>query len=485
MGKSTRREFLEDALLTAALAATAGSMQSGARAAQEPRLRGRAVGPNEQIRIAVIGIRGRGRGHIESYARMNDVRVAALCDIDSRLAASAAKIVTDLGKPEPKFVQDLRRIMDDKSIDAVSIATCNHWHSLAGIWAMQTEKDVYVEKPVSHNVHEGRVLVDAARRYRRICQAGTQIRSAQGSIEAIEYVRSGKIGKVRVARGLCYKPRPSIGKMSPGPVPAGVDYNLWLGPAPYHPYQENRFHYNWHWLWDTGNGDLGNQGIHQMDVARWGLGKDTLPKSVVSFGGRLGYEDDGETPNTQVVLLDYQDSQLIFEVRGLKTGDYREVRIGNVFHGTDGYVVLGSYVGGAAFDQDGKLVTTFKGGGDHFRNFIDCMRSRKAEDLKGPIAEGHLSSALCHLGNISYRLGEQVSFTSRPGAVSENADAAETFESFEQHLADNGVDVQNGQYRLGKKLIIDARKESFVKDREANRLLTREYRAPFVVPKKA
>src|SRR5205085_369096 len=207
-------------------------------------------------------------------------------------------------------------------------------------------------------------------------------------------LHAGKLGKVRVARGLCYKRRPSIGKVDgPQQPPKTCDYDLWCGPAPVKPLLRKSLHYDWHWLWDTGNGDLGNQGIHQMDVARWGLGKDTMPGSVLGLGGRFGYQDDGQTPNTELIFLDYGDSQLIFEVRGLETKPYRGATVGNVFHGTEGTVVLAGYTSGAAFDADGKLVTTFSGGGDHHRNFLDCMRSRKTEDLNGEVAEGHLSSA--------------------------------------------------------------------------------------------
>jgi predicted dehydrogenase len=483
MRKLTRRGFLEDALLAATIAATASSAERAW--AQPPRPSGRVISPNDQVRIAVIGVRGRGQDHVRAYARMADVTVAALCDCDLNVIPAALRVATEAGKPEPSVVPDLRRIIDDPSIDAVSIATPNHWHALASIWAMQAGKDVYVEKPVSHNIHEGRVMVETARKYRRICQAGTQIRSNAGAQEAIRYVQDGKIGKVTVARGLCYKPRGSIGHMSPSQAPPGVDYNLWIGPAPMYPYQENKFHYNWHWFWATGNGDLGNQGIHQMDVARWGLNKDRMPKRVVGYGGRLGYEDDGETPNTHVAVLDYGDSQLIFETRGLKTMDYMGARIGNVFHGTEGYVVLTSYAGGAAFDPAAKMITTFTGGGDHFRNFIDAVRSRKLDSLHGEIAEGHLSSALCHLGNISYRLGEPVAFGTRPHVFEENEAALETLQRFEQHLAENGVDTQQTYYRMGPRLTIDAKRENFKHHREANALLFREYRPPFVVPKKA
>ncbi len=480
MSRLSRRELFEESLFAAAIAATAGAAPAAAAETRSARV----VGPNEQLRIAVIGVRSRGKDHLSGYAKMNDVTVAAVCDVDLSTAPGAVKILTDAGKPAPRVVQDLRRIMEDKDIDAVSIATCNHWHALAAIWAMQAGKDVYVEKPVSHNVREGRAMVEAARKYSRICQAGTQIRSMKGSQEAIAYVHAGKIGKVSVARGLCYKPRLSIGKLAAGSIPAGVDFDLWLGPAPLRPFHQNKFHYNWHWQWDTGNGDLGNQGIHQMDVARWGLGKSSLPKRVVGMGGRLGYEDDGETPNTHVAVMDYGDSELIFETRGLKTGDYRGARVGNVFHGSDGYVVLTSYTGGAAFDKDGNMVATFSGGGDHYRNFVDAVRSRKPELLTGDIEEGHLSSALCHLGNISYLQGEWTALSELPRVATASEAVRETFERMRQHLTENGVNPATDRYRLGPQLEIRPGKEDFGRSHVANAMLTRPYRPGFVVPEK-
>jgi predicted dehydrogenase len=486
----TRRKFLEESLFTATAALTAANLPAWAAASQQEG-RGRKVGANDVIRVAVIGVHGRGKDHVSGYAAMNDVAVAAICDVDSNVVGPALEIVEKRGKPRPAVVQDLRRIMEDPSIDAVSIATCNHWHSLAGIWAMQHGKDVYVEKPVSHNVWEGRQLVEAARKHNRICQAGTQIRSMRGSQEAIDFIHGGGIGTVTLARGLCYKRRDSIGHKEDAPVPSGVDYDVWLGPAPKRPFNPNRFHYQWHWNWDYGNGDLGNQGIHQMDVARWGLNKPGLPKSVLGLGGRFGYEDDGLTPNTELVFMDYGDSHLIFEVRGLETsplkvkpGDQRGATVGNIFYGTNGYLILTSYTGGAAYDRDGKLVKTFEGGGNHYRNFIDAMRSRKTEDLRGPILEGHLSSALCHLGNISYRLGSDQPFNSRSKAFGDDQEAFATFKHFEEHLAANGVPVEGATYRLGKRLTVNSEKENFGGDKEANLLLTREYRDPFVVPKR-
>ena len=384
------------------------------------------------------------------------------------------------GRP-PKFAQDLRQVLDDPAVDVVSIATPNHWHALAAIWAIQAGKDVYVEKPVSHNVSEGRRIVEAARKHQKICQTGTQCRSQQGTIDAIEYVKSGKIGEVKVARGLCYKPRGSIGPKGKYDPPATVDYSLWLGPAPMKPVTRPKFHYDWHWQWDYGNGDLGNQGIHQMDVARWGLGVDTVSNAVLSFGGRLSYEDAGETANTQTVLHDYGDKKLVFEVRGLKTEPLHGAKVGVIFEGSEGYVVLTSYTGGAAFDLDGKMVKQFNAGGDHFANFFAAVRSRRIEDLNADIEEGHLSSALCHLGNISYLLGSEVPVGEVSDRLNDSYREVAGCDRFLQHLADNKLDART-KVRLGSALKLEPAAEKFVDNAQADAMLTREYRAPFIVP---
>jgi predicted dehydrogenase len=480
----SRRRFLEDTLL----AATAAAFPKGVAMAAEAAGGGRKVGPNDMIRVAVIGFNGQGHGHISEYASRKDATIAMLCDVDKAVWPKGLETIEKKGKAAPPCVQDLRRVMDDKSIDAVSIATPNHWHALAAIWAMQSGKHVYVEKPVSHNVSEGRRMVEYARKLGKICQTGTQCRSMKGSIDAIRYVHEGKIGKVTVARGMCYKNRPSIGLCGgPQKPPEGMDYNLWTGPAPLKPPHRNTdrgtVHYHWHWIWDYGNGDLGNQGIHQMDVARWALGKDRLPDSVLGLGGRFGYKDDGETPNTHIMFCDYGDSQLIFETRGLpKDNRYRDAGVGNVFHGTEGYVVMTAYTRGAAFDLDGKMIEKFDGGGDHFGNFLNAIRSGKHTDLAADVLEGHLSSALCHLGNISYLVGEEVPFSRQSKAFGDNKEAFETFARMQDHLKANDVPLENTKYRLGKKLLIDPKTETFTNDDKANALLTREYREPFVVP---
>lgn len=441
---------------------------------------------NERLNIAVIGVRGQGKGHLAGYAGRHNCQVAVICDVDSdpSIVGSAMKIVEKGQGSQPRYVQDLRRVMEDKSIDAVSIATPNHWHALAAIWAMQSGKHVYVEKPVSHNVSEGRRIVEVARKENKICQTGTQIRSQPGSRQAIEFLRSGKLGKVTVARGLCYKRRPSIGKVSgEQPLPKTINYDIWCGPAPVRPLMRQRLHYDWHWIWDYGNGDLGNQGIHQMDVARWGLGKNELARSCLSIGGRFGYVDDGQTANTQVAVFDYGDAELIFEVRGLPTKDYRGAMVGNVFHCTDGYLVFGSYDSATAYSLKGEVLQRFNGSADHFGNFISAVRSGRMQDLNADINEGHLSSALCHLANISHRLGRPAEFNGT-GVFGDDRDATETFQRTRDHLRDNMIPLEKTQYSLGRRLNVDQKSETFVSDPEANTHLTREYRKGFEVPAK-
>src|SRR5262245_27479818 len=361
-----RRHFLHDtATLAASLAAIPAVAARADRTDKEADVK--PAGPNDTLRVAVCGVRSRGMEHIEGWGNLKDVRITTICDADLNVTGPAKAAVERRYGAEPNVVQDLRRVLDDKSIDAISIATPNHWHALATIWAVQAGKDGYVEKPVSHNVSEGRRMVEAARKYGRIVQTGTQCRSHGGIQEAIAFLRSGKLGSIYMAKGLCYKRRDSIGHKANAAVPAGVDYDLWLGPAPQQPFNPNRFHYNWHWNWDYGNGDLGNQGIHQMDLARWGLGKSELPKAVVASGGRFGYSDDGQTPNTLSVAFEFDDAELQFEVRGLITNDEAKVKIGDIFYGTEGILAITSYESWQAFYgprlQPGERGN---GGGDHY-----------------------------------------------------------------------------------------------------------------------
>jgi predicted dehydrogenase len=487
MSSLSRREFLKGSALLAAGAATLSLTESVIEAAPAQNPQG---GPNDRLNVAVIGIRGRGRSHIAGFGGRNNCRVTHLCDADSSTAADAINYARkQQGGADATFVQDLRRIMENRDIHIVAIATPNHWHALAAIWAMQAGKDVYVEKPVSHNVSEGRRIVEVARRHNKICQAGTQIRSSTNINAAIQLVRSGKLGRLRVARGLCYKRRDTIGRVNgAGNVPNTIDYNLWCGPAPQRPPRRNRVHYDWHWQWDYGNGDLGNQGIHQVDVARWGIGSNQLARSVLSVGGRFGYVDDGETANTQIAVFDYGDAEMIFEVRGLPTKQQRNVSVGNIFHCADGYLVIPSYNGAVAYGANGQEVQRFNQAGDnaegqHFTNFVNAVRSRRSQDLKGEILEGHLSSALCHLANISYRLGQQQAFQPRNAKLFGNNQAAtDTLISMEEHLAANNVQLANSQLTVGPRLTLDVKAERFVDNAQANAQLTRQYRKGFEVP---
>ncbi len=493
MTKQSRREFLENSMLAAAAAVGTSYVPLGAFAAPG------SSSPNERLRVAVLGVNGRGKSHIAGFGRRKDCEIAVVCDPDESVGGKRAEEVSKKYGYKCAFEQDLRKVMDDKSIDIVTIATPNHWHSLAGIWALQAGKDVYVEKPVSHNVSEGRRLVQAARKYKGICQAGTQCRSMQGMQDAIAYVHDGKIGDVNLARGLCYKRRNSIGPKGNYDVPAGVDYNLWAGPAPDSTITRGRFHYDWHWQWEYGNGDMGNQGIHQMDLARWGLQIDDLGDGVLSYGGRLGYVDAGETANTQINIHTSGEKTLVFETRGLETPSYIASRgwkeqpkknsneVGLIFEGSNGYVVIASYLGGAAFDLDGKKRDVNLYGGDgnaHWDNFIDGVRSRNSEDLNGEVLEGHLSSAFCHLGNISYRLGTPMSAKAIEEKLSGSSEAVETFQRTARHLIDRGVDLEKTPLAFGADLKLDGKAEVFVGEgsKQANPTLTRNYRKGFVVP---
>lgn len=479
MSHSTRREFLERSMFATAAAVAA---RSGAPLLQAQEKQSKS--PNERLRVAVLGVRSRGKTHLDAYKKRSDTEVAIVVDVDEVIGQSAVEQLEKSTGKRPQFVKDMRKAFEDKSIDVVSIATPNHWHALATIWAIQAGKDVYVEKPVSHNVSEGRRAVQAARKYNKIVQTGTQCRSTGATTAAVEFVQSGGIGDVKLARGLCYKRRGSIGPEGKYMVPESVDFDLWTGPAEMNPLSRPKLHYDWHWVWNTGNGDLGNQGIHQMDICRWGLGLDGIGNRVLSYGGRFGYEDAGETANTQVCIHDYGDKQIIFEVRGLPTDKLRGANVGVIFYGTKGYVVMTSYTAGAAFDLDGNLVKKFSGGDDHFGNFISAVRSRNPEDLNADIEEGHYSSALCHVGNISMNLGELVHGEEARERFAGNKEWLETYERFSEHLQKNKVDLSKTKLHLGKHLTIDPQKEVFTGEyaEQANPHLTREYRKDFVVP---
>jgi predicted dehydrogenase len=498
----SRRTFLKSTIAaTAALSLPA-------------RLRAAAEGANGDIRIAVVGFNGRGGDHIKNYLGLKGVRITALCDVDSKVLEKGAAQLKNK-ELEVETYQDIRKLLESKEVDAVSIATPNHWHSLAAIWAIQAGKDVYVEKPVSHNVWEGRQLVKAADAHQRIVQMGVQSRSGAGLAAALEWLKANPLGKLQYARALCYKRRASIGKVEgEQPIPENIDYDLWCGPAAKLPLTRKNLHYDWHWVWNTGNGDLGNQGIHQMDIARRFVGEAALSPAVFSVGGRLGYIDDGETPNSMFVFHDYAKAPLIFEVRGLpaKTDakdmdKYRGASVGVIVQYENGHIVCPDYNDAAAYDKDGKLLRKFgnppiaKGQTEaapassdekkadplrenHYANFLKAVRSRKTSDLNGKIIDGHISSALCHTGNISYLLGKKAAPDVMREKLKGNKEAMDSLERLATHLDANGVDIKVDQLTLGEFLKMDPKTEKFIGNAAADKLLTREYRAPFIVPEK-
>ena len=466
----------------------------------------KVLGANDDLRIAVVGFKSRGMNHIESLLKIKGVRIVALCDVDPHVLSSTQKTLEEKHKTKVDATySDIRKLLESKEIDAITTATPNHWHSLIGIWACQAGKDAYIEKPISHNVWEGGQLVKAARKYNRIVQGGSQSRSSSKIAEAIEWIKAGNIGAIKLGRGLCFKPRQSIGKVGTGEIPAGLDYDLWCGPAPKVPLKRKNLHYDWHWVYDTGNGDMGNQGIHQMDVARWMIGENELSPRVMSIGGRLGYEDDGETPNTQFVYHAYEKAPLIFETRGLPKGKEFQTSelwtknmdsapgvegnasgIGVVIECAGGKVYVSAGGSAAAYDQSGKKMKDFAGQKDeveHMQNFIDAVRSRKPEMLKAECKETHLSSALCHTGLISHRLGQ----AAKPGEILEkiksDAVAEAGFDAMKEHLGKNGVDLDKTPLALGPWLKFDPKTERFIDNDAANAMLTRDYRKGFEVPK--
>ena len=474
MTHPNRRRFLEDSLLIAAssLGVSACRTSSAVRAGGEKK--------KDEIHVAVIGLRGRGRAHIKAFESSPDARVAAICDLDEAIIEPAAAAV-----PDARYVRDMRRIFDDPSIDAVSFATPNHWHALGTLWALEAGKHVFVEKPISHNIDEGRRVVEAARRTGLVVQHGTQARSARATRQAIEWLRSGGLGETKLAIGLCYKERNGIGKVSEDQdPPATLDYDQWIGPAEMRPLRRKNLHYDWHWDFNTGNGDLGNQGVHQMDLARWGLALDTLPKRVVSCGGRLGYDDDGDTPNTLVSAFDHGDKSLVFEVRGLQSGAYRNVTIGTVFHGEGGYLAVASYDRCAAFDTSGREIRVFQGGGNHFQNFLDAVKAGDPDAVSANSVDGHLSSALCHMGNISYRLGEgrKLADAIEPFAADWPA-GNEAVLRMRSHLVGNAISPID-EVLVGPELRFDPESETFFGDdaERANALGSRKYRSRYVPP---
>jgi predicted dehydrogenase len=446
-----RRDFIKTTARTGAGLAALGGISFFAKPE-------RIFGANDRVRVAVIGLHGQGWSHVHEYAKMPDVEIAAVCDIDENVMNGRVdEMVNKLNLKKPATFVDLRKLLEDKSIDAISIATPNHWHSLQAIWGCQAGKDVYVEKPMCHNAWEGRQLVRAAEKYNRIVQHGTNSRSGQAIIEGMKKMNEGLIGDVYLARGLCYKWRKSIGHTPEEPVPAGVNYDLWTGPAPMKPFTKNRFHYNWHWVWDTGNGDFGNQGIHELDVARWGLGVK-YPTRVAAIGAHVMFDDDQTTPNVLNVAYEFdvpggKKRLLEFEVRHWCTnheaqigtpefgggdvpaalGNAAEAKVrkgpqntvGNIFYGSGGYLAMNGYDSYKSWiGEEQEPGPRAEAGGNNWANFIACVKSRKKEDRNAPIEEGLISCTLLHLGNAAYRVGRALKFDPEKQEVIGDKEAA-------------------------------------------------------------
>jgi predicted dehydrogenase len=453
MDSTTRRNFVKGAALAAAPAVRPAWGQQS---------------PNSQIRLGVVGIRGRGRDHYRAFTKVPGVQVAYLCDIDERLFPGAVKEVESLGGSKPETIVDLRKLLERKDLDAISIATPDHWHALQTIWACQAGKDVYVEKPLCHNLREGRKMIEAARKYNRIVQVGLNRRSEARNRSAVRFIQEGTLGRVYRAKAVVYRGRTSIGKAQESSIPQGVNWDLFLGPAPYRAFDLNHFHYGWHYFWETATTEVGNNGVHAIDIVRFGLNKNEHPVKVVCSGGLFGEEaTDQQTPNLQNATFEYADGMLVdLEVTTLPSPPFGGVQMGEFFYTPQGYIssanrwstVIGEFtprdtpeppsgvsnrLNNVSFPQiaykPGPAIPNLEQPEvTHFQNFIDCVRSRNRQNLNCEVEQGHLSTSLCHLANIAFR--------------------------------------------TGRKLIFDPKTETFPNDAEANQFLTRKYREPYVVP---
>lgn len=409
----------------------------------------RTRAPNETINLAVVGLRWKGHEHVEHFGKLPNVRIAAVCDVDQDLLAKETDYFVARGERIKTYI-DYRDVLDDAEIDVVVIATPNHWHALMTVWACQAGKDVYVEKPVSHNLWEGRQMIRAARRYGTIVQGGIQNRTNAGMDEALEYLHSGQLGGIRWVHGLWYKYRESIGKVvGPQAVPRSIDYDLHCGPAPLLPLTRRNLHYDWHWRWTTGDGDLANIGTHIFDDMRRVIGDRRQPDRLMSMGGRFLFNDDGETPNTQLAVFDYDGVPLIQEIRNLprRSGTeqmdaYLGTRFGTIAHCEGGYMRFG-WGGGTAYSPDGKTIARFEGDGGegHAANFIAAVRARDPRILNGQMEEAVVTSELLQLANLSYRTGVPATRTAIEDACSWHQGVAGAVASLYEHLGYHPIDL--------------------------------------------
>ena len=449
-------------------------------------------GANDDIRLAIVGLRKKGIEHLDIFPKVPGVRIVALCDADTKFLDIEAGKFRRRNQKVTRYV-DYRRMLDDKDVDAVVVVTPDHWHALMTVWACQAGKDVYVEKPLSHNIWEGRKMVQAARKYERIVQTGSQDRSDVGERAAVEYIRGGNLGPIKLARAISYNLRQSIGRVNgPQPIPASLDYDLFQGPAPMVPLMRKEVHYDWHWFWDTGTGEVGNLGAHNVDESRWAIGRKDVAPRAITIAGRVGMNDNGETPNTHITFFDYDPVPIIYEVRGLPRrkgfrarSHYKGTSFGIIIQCEGGYFA-GGRGGGWAYDNNGKKIKQFPGDGGrgHQANFIKAVRSRKISDLRADVLEGHVTATMCHMANISYRLGRREPPGKIAEAVAGNKVLAETFERCLKHLRANKIDLNHESMTIGPSLNFDKESERFVGEFSdmANMYLCRNYREPFVVP---
>jgi predicted dehydrogenase len=471
MKKLTRRDFMKSTIV-------AGTALPFAR----------VRGANERICVDVVGLGGRGTGaHIPSFESQKDVTIAAVCDPDRQRMGNAAKTIQSKFNHNVEQYVDMRNLFDRKDIDVISDATQNYWHGLSTIWACQAGKHVYVEKPLSHYIWEGRQMVNAARKYDRIVQCGTQHRSEKLIIEGIKWIREGNLGKIKYITAFANKARSSCGKRdTPLPIPDTIDYDLWCGPAKKVPIYRDRLQYDCSFDWNTGDGESCNQGVHEVDVARWCLGEQMLPRQVMSIGGRFVFDDACDVPNTQIIYYDFPTAPLLYEVHNLtKAKDSKEIpefrgeRVGVIVDCEGGSVSL---YRGIAWDKEGKQIKSFSGGGNHFVNFIEAVRSGRRQDLNAEVLEGHLSTAVCHTGNISYRLGEKASAKQMRDQIRDVPLFGLMLERFLEHLKAHEIDIDAGTVTLGPWLQIDRENERFKDSEPANRLVRGFYREPYIVP---
>ncbi len=441
--------------------------------------------PKELIRdnlsVAVVGTRGHGKSHIKNFMALDETEITYICDVDFALGDRAADEIGLKTGRRPRVRSDIREVLADPTVDVVSVATPHHWHALATIWALQAGKHVYVEKPLTHTFDEGLAVIAATEKYRRLVQHGTQLRSNTSLGAAAAFMQGGGLGDIEVVHCITHKPRTPIPDKEPK-VPASVDYDLWVGPAEMKPPERGGFHYHWHWFWDYGNGALGNNGIHRIDVARIGLGLEGLGDSVLTYGGRYGPPDSGETPNTSVTIHRFGDTWVVQEILGLPTEPHLGVSNGIIFYGTEGNITY--HKGSAAITgQDGEVLKRFPGSQlNHIKGFVDAVKGNDPDLITGTVEEGHVSSALCHLGNISYLVGDDASdaeVTSAVDALGAPPMIRGLLEKVRANLNTNGA---SGDLVLGQSLGLSKELSPIVGNAEASALLARKYREPYVVP---